>query len=74
MKHRHEIETGRTSTATTHLMGFKSTGEPITGKDQIRANKRKTEDEVARESYRVITYELIVQRSMFLFFLIVLAV
>ena len=57
MKHRHEIESGRTSTATTHLMGFKSTGEPITGKDQIRANKRKTEDEVARESYRVITYE-----------------
>eukprot|EP00545_Synedropsis_sp_CCMP1620_P006958 CAMPEP_0119013450 /NCGR_PEP_ID=MMETSP1176-20130426/8455_1 /TAXON_ID=265551 /ORGANISM="Synedropsis recta cf, Strain CCMP1620" /LENGTH=694 /DNA_ID=CAMNT_0006966541 /DNA_START=84 /DNA_END=2168 /DNA_ORIENTATION=- len=55
MKHRHEIESGRTSTATTHLMGFRSTGEPITGKDRIRANKRKTEDEVARESYRIIT-------------------
>jgi GTPase len=54
MKHRHEIESGRTSTATTHLMGFRSTGEPIAGKDQVRA-KRKTEDEVARESYRVIT-------------------
>jgi GTPase len=45
---------GRTSTASTHLMGFRSTGEPIAGKDQVRA-KRKTEDEVARESYRVIT-------------------
>ena len=55
MKHRHEIESGRTSTATTHLMGFRSTGEPIAGRDQIRANKRKTEDEVARESYRIIT-------------------
>jgi GTPase len=55
MKHRHEIESGRTSTATTHLMGFRSTGEPIAGRDQIRANKRKTEDEIARESYRIIT-------------------
>jgi len=55
MKHRHEIESGRTSTATTHLMGFKSCGEPITGKDNVRANKRKTEDEVARESFRIIT-------------------
>jgi Elongation factor Tu GTP binding domain len=55
MKHRHEIETGRTSTSTTHLMGFRSTGEPIAGKDQIRTNKRKGEDEIARESYRVIT-------------------
>ena len=55
MKHRHEIESGRTSTASTHLMGFRSTGEPIAGKDQIRANKRKTEDEVARESYRIVT-------------------
>ena len=55
MKHRHEIESGRTSTASTHLMGFRATGEPIAGKDQIRTNKRKTEDEVARESYRIIT-------------------
>lgn len=55
MKHRHEIETGRTSTAQSHLMGFKSNGEPISGKDSIRTNKRKTEDEVARESYRVCT-------------------
>jgi GTPase len=55
MKHRHEIESGRTSTATTHLMGFRSTGEPIAGRDSVRANKRKSEDEVARESYRVIT-------------------
>ena len=55
MKHRHEIESGRTSTATTHLMGFRSSGQAIAGRDQVRANKRKTEDEIARESYRVIT-------------------
>ena len=55
MKHRHEIESGRTSTATTHLMGFRSSGEAIAGRDQIRANKRKGEDEIAREAYRVIT-------------------
>ena len=55
MKHRHEIESGRTSTATTHLMGFRSTGEPIAGRDQVRAMKRKSEDEIARESYRIIT-------------------
>jgi len=55
MKHRHEIESGRTSTATTHLMGFRSTGEPITAKDKVKGNKRKTEDEIAMESYRIIT-------------------
>lgn len=55
MKHRHEIESGRTSTASTHLMGFRSTGQAIAGKDSVRANRRKTEDEIARESYRVIT-------------------
>jgi GTPase len=55
MKHRHEIESGRTSTASTHLMGFRSTGEAIAGKDSIRANRRRSEDEVARESYRVVT-------------------
>mmetsp|Transcript_13871 Transcript_13871/g.16848 ORF Transcript_13871/g.16848 Transcript_13871/m.16848 type:complete len:729 (+) Transcript_13871:221-2407(+) len=55
MKHRHEIESGRTSTATTHLMGFRNTGEPISGKDSIRTNKRKSEDEIARESYRIVT-------------------
>ena len=55
MKHRHEIESGRTSTASTHLMGFRSTGQAIAGKDSVRANRRKSEDEIARESYRVIT-------------------
>ncbi len=55
MKHRHEIESGRTSTATTHLMGFRHTGEPIAGRDSIRVNKRKSEDEIARESYRIVT-------------------
>mmetsp|Transcript_14083 Transcript_14083/g.29141 ORF Transcript_14083/g.29141 Transcript_14083/m.29141 type:complete len:660 (+) Transcript_14083:225-2204(+) len=55
MKHRHEIESGRTSTASTHLMGFRSNGQAIAGKDKVGANRRKTEDEIARESYRVIT-------------------
>lgn len=55
MKHRHEIESGRTSTASTHLMGFRSSGQAIAGKDSVRANRRKTEDEIARESYRVVT-------------------
>ena len=55
MKHRHEIESGRTSTSSTHLMGFRSTGEAIAGKDPVRANRRKSEDEVAKESYRVVS-------------------
>lgn len=55
MKHRHEIESGRTSTATSHLLGFRHSGEPIAGRDRIRANKLKSEDEIARESYRIIT-------------------
>lgn len=55
MKHRHEIESGRTSTATTHLMGFNAKGEPIAGRDSVRANKRKGEDEVVREAFRIIT-------------------
>lgn len=55
MKHRHEIESGRTSTATTHLLGFRSTGESIAGRDSLRTNRRKSEDEVAKESYRIIT-------------------
>jgi GTPase len=55
MKHRHEIESGRTSTASTHLLGFRSTGEAVAGKDSVRANRRMSEDEIARESYRVIT-------------------
>ena len=54
MKHRHEIESGRTSTATTHLLGFRSSGEPVTGRDAVRA-KRKSEDEVARESFKTVT-------------------
>lgn len=31
MKHRHEIESGRTSTATTHLLGFREDGDTISG-------------------------------------------
>ena len=41
MKHQHKIESGRTSTATTYLMGFCHTGEPIAGRDSIRINKTK---------------------------------
>jgi len=55
MKHRHEIESGRTSTSSTHLMGFRPTGQAIAGKDSVRANRQKSEDEIARESYRVVT-------------------
>lgn len=36
-------------------MGFRPSGETIAGRDQIRANKRKGEDEIAREAYRVVT-------------------
>mmetsp|Transcript_12301 Transcript_12301/g.18864 ORF Transcript_12301/g.18864 Transcript_12301/m.18864 type:complete len:709 (-) Transcript_12301:1353-3479(-) len=55
MKHRHEIESGRTSTSSSHLLGFRHSGEPIVGRDKIRANKMKSEDEIARESYRIVT-------------------
>eukprot|EP00523_Entomoneis_sp_CCMP467_P019883 CAMPEP_0168863732 /NCGR_PEP_ID=MMETSP0727-20121128/19099_1 /TAXON_ID=265536 /ORGANISM="Amphiprora sp., Strain CCMP467" /LENGTH=698 /DNA_ID=CAMNT_0008918805 /DNA_START=59 /DNA_END=2155 /DNA_ORIENTATION=- len=54
MKHRHEIETGRTSTATNHLMGFTQRGEPVVGRDSVRS-KIKGIDEIAKESYRVVT-------------------
>ena len=55
MKHRHEIESGRTSTSSSHLLGFRQSGETIAGRDKIRSNKMKSEDEIARASYRVIT-------------------
>lgn len=55
MKHRHEIESGRTSTSSSHLLGFRQSGESIAGRDKIRSNKMKSEDEIARASYRVIT-------------------
>jgi elongation factor 1-alpha len=55
MKHRHEIESGRTSTSSSHLLGFRHSGETIAGCDKIRSNKMKSEDEIARSSYRIIT-------------------
>ena len=58
MKHRHEIESGRTSTSSSHLLGFRSSGEAIAGKDKVRSNKMKSEDEIARASYRVITLRI----------------
>merc|ERR1712137_307926 len=36
MKHRHEIETGRTSTASSHILGFSKNGEPVSTKDKLR--------------------------------------
>jgi len=55
MKHRHEIESGRTSTSSSHLLGFRSSGEAIAGRDKIRSNKMKSEDEIARASFRIVT-------------------
>ena len=55
LKHRHEIESGRTSTSSSHLLGFRRSGEPIAGCDRIRSNKLKGEDEIARSSYRIVT-------------------
>jgi len=55
MKHRHEIESGRTSTSSSHLLGFQSSGETIAGRDKIRSNKMKSEDEIARSSFRIVT-------------------
>lgn len=55
MKHRHEIESGRTSTSSSHLLGFRNTGEAIAGRDKIRSNKMKSEDEIARSSFRIVT-------------------
>ena len=36
MKHKHEIESGRTSTASTHLLGFKENGETISGPMKVK--------------------------------------
>jgi len=55
LKHRHEIESGRTSTSSSHLLGFRRSGEPIARCDRIRSNKLKGEDEIARSSYRIVT-------------------
>jgi len=55
MKHRHEIESGRTSTSSTHLLGFRQGGEAIAGRDKVRSNKMKSEDEIARASFRIVT-------------------
>ena len=47
MKHRHETEAGRTSTATTYLLGSRSSGDVIAGRDKIRTNRWQSEDEIA---------------------------
>jgi len=55
MKHRHEIETGRTSTATSHILGFHEDGALIKGRDTLRHNRLKSEDEIVKESNKLIT-------------------
>jgi len=55
MKHRHEIESGRTSTSSSHLLGFKHSGEVVVGREKHRANRMKTDDEIAKMSYRIVT-------------------
>ena len=55
MKHRHEIETGRTSTSSSHLLGFDRSGAAIAGCDKRRPNRLRGEDDIARDSYRVVT-------------------
>mmetsp|Transcript_19604 Transcript_19604/g.47066 ORF Transcript_19604/g.47066 Transcript_19604/m.47066 type:complete len:739 (-) Transcript_19604:317-2533(-) len=55
MKHRHEIESGRTSTSSSHLLGFLSSGEVVAGRDRARLGKMKSEDEIARASHRIVT-------------------
>lgn len=55
MKHRHEIESGRTSTVSQHLMGFTANGNPVPGRDSVLSNKIKGMDEIAKQAYRVVT-------------------
>ena len=55
MKHRHEIESGRTSTSSSHLLGFNRSGEAIAGCDRKRPNRLRGEDDIARSSYQVVT-------------------
>lgn len=56
MKHRHEIESGRTSTAATHLLGFTREGGAVAAAgDAVRGHRRKPEDEIAKESHRVVS-------------------
>jgi elongation factor 1-alpha len=56
MKHRHEIETGRTSTAASHLLGFNADGNVLVGSGNKVSNFRKTDEEIARDSDRLITF------------------
>ena len=52
MKHRHEIESGRTSTCSTHLMGFTSDGQPI---QPARKHHTLVDNEIAKMATRIIT-------------------
>lgn len=47
MKHKHEAETGRTSSITSHLMGFDETGDVITS--------RQGDADIARKAQRVVS-------------------
>lgn len=52
MKHRHEIESGQTSTCPTHLMGFTSNGKPI---QPARKHHTLVDNEIATMATRIIT-------------------
>mmetsp|Transcript_33247 Transcript_33247/g.49545 ORF Transcript_33247/g.49545 Transcript_33247/m.49545 type:complete len:480 (-) Transcript_33247:603-2042(-) len=58
----HEIETGRTSSVSSHLLGFKSNGSTVANEHEGSATttancriKQKTEHEIAQEADRVVT-------------------
>jgi len=57
MRHKHEIETGRTSTVGHHLLGFNSSGDPITSSLSSNPMKPKLKgmDEVANGAHKLIS-------------------
>mmetsp|Transcript_23495 Transcript_23495/g.27739 ORF Transcript_23495/g.27739 Transcript_23495/m.27739 type:complete len:471 (+) Transcript_23495:134-1546(+) len=56
-KYKHEIETGRTSTISSHLLGFNTIGKPIVSSPSFNATKRKlkTEDKIAAEADKIVS-------------------
>lgn len=63
MKHRHEIESGRTSTISSHLIGYDEDSNPIMGKrlkmdkvsGKVKYLTRKNDAELAAEAHNLIT-------------------
>jgi len=55
-KYKHEIETGRTSTISSHLLGFNTIGKPIvSSSSKTTKPKLKTEDEIAAEADKIVS-------------------